>query len=48
MIIGIDRLLDMSRTAVNITGDAAVACIVANSENEFDRETFNDPKAGEV
>jgi len=43
MIIGIDRLLDMTRTAVNITGDAAVACVVANSENEFDRAVFNAP-----
>ena len=46
MIIGIDRLLDMTRTAVNITGDAAVACVVANSENEWDREVFHDPEAG--
>jgi Na+/H+-dicarboxylate symporter len=28
LIIGIDRILDMSRTVVNITGDATVACIV--------------------
>jgi Na+/H+-dicarboxylate symporter len=28
LIIGIDRVLDMSRTTVNITGDATVACIV--------------------
>lgn len=32
LIIGIDRLLDMARTAVNITGDAACAVIVAESE----------------
>lgn len=48
MIIGIDRLLDMTRTAVNITGDAAVACVVANSENEWDRQVFNDPEAGKT
>jgi Na+/H+-dicarboxylate symporter len=34
LIIGIDRLLDMTRTAVNITGDAACAVIVAESENK--------------
>jgi Na+/H+-dicarboxylate symporter len=33
LILGIDRLLDMTRTAVNITGDAAGAYIVAKSED---------------
>jgi Na+/H+-dicarboxylate symporter len=28
LIIGIDRPLDMLRTAVNVTGDATVACII--------------------
>jgi Na+/H+-dicarboxylate symporter len=28
LIIGIDRPLDMLRTAVNVTGDAAVACMI--------------------
>ena len=28
LIIGIDRLLDMTRTAVNVTGDAAISCVV--------------------
>ncbi len=35
LIIGIERPLDMMRTVANITGDAAVATIVANSENEI-------------
>jgi len=34
LIIGIDRLLDMARTAVNITGDAACALIVAETEKK--------------
>jgi Na+/H+-dicarboxylate symporter len=34
LIIGIDRLLDMTRTAVNITGDAACAVIVAETEEK--------------
>lgn len=34
LILGIDRLLDMARTAVNITGDAACAVIVAESEEK--------------
>lgn len=45
-IIGIDRLLDMTRTAVNITGDAMVSCIVAKSEKNFDATMYNDPDAG--
>lgn len=40
LIIGVDRLLDMVRTAVNVTGDAAVTCIVANSEGLLDSEVF--------
>lgn len=46
LIIGVDRLLDMTRTAVNVTGDCTVACIVAKSEGELDESVFNDPKAG--
>ena len=43
LIIGIDRLLDMVRTAVNVTGDAAITCIVAKSEGQLDKEVFNRP-----
>jgi len=32
LILGVDRILDMIRTAVNITGDAAVSVAVASSE----------------
>ena len=46
IIMGVDRLLDMSRTAVNISGDAIVSIIVAKSENEFNEKTFNNLKAG--
>ncbi|MDW7549981.1 dicarboxylate/amino acid:cation symporter [Pseudoalteromonas sp. SCSIO 43201] len=45
LIIGVDRLLDMTRTAVNVTGDCMVTCVVAKSENEFDIAVFNDPDA---
>ncbi|MFA0112916.1 dicarboxylate/amino acid:cation symporter [Vibrio sp. 10N.261.46.E11] len=47
LIMGVDRLLDMIRTAVNITGDSAVTIIVAKSEGSFDEARFNDPAAGE-
>jgi Na+/H+-dicarboxylate symporter len=48
LIIGVDRLLDMMRTAVNVTGDGAVATIVAKSEDELDLDVFHDPEAGWV
>ncbi|WP_112182029.1 MULTISPECIES: dicarboxylate/amino acid:cation symporter [Paraliobacillus] len=38
LIIGIDRLLDMARTSLNITGDAACAVIVAETEKKYDSE----------
>jgi Na+/H+-dicarboxylate symporter len=47
LILGVDRLLDMTRTAVNVTGDATVTCIVANSENELDTDRFNDLHSGD-
>lgn len=43
LIIGIDRLLDMARTAVNVTGDAAVTCLVAKSEGQLDEDVFAGP-----
>lgn len=46
LIMGVDRLLDMMRTAVNVTGDATVTTIVARSENSISMKTFNDPSAG--
>ena len=48
LIIGVDRLLDMTRTATNVTGDAMVTTVVANSEKLLDKNTFNDPIAGAV
>ena len=44
LIIGVDRLLDMLRTAVNVTGDGAVATIVASSEDQLDQEVYRDTK----
>ena len=37
LILGVDRLIDMCRSAVNITGDASAAVIIASSEGELDR-----------
>jgi len=36
LILGVDRILDMCRTVVNVTGDSTVACIIASSENQLD------------
>jgi DAACS family dicarboxylate/amino acid:cation (Na+ or H+) symporter len=44
LIIGIDRILDMLRTAVNVAGDCAVSCVVAQSEGALNKEIFLDPK----
>lgn len=41
LIMGIDRILDMLRTAVNITGDAVCTTIVCHQEGALDREVFN-------
>ena len=48
LIMGVDRLLDMIRNAVNVTGDAAITTIVARSENSIDMDIFNNPNAGTV
>ena len=40
-IMGIDRILDMTRTAVNITGDAVCTTIVANQNKALDKEKYN-------
>ena len=41
LIMGIDRILDMTRTAVNITGDAVCTTIVANQNKALDKEKYN-------
>ncbi|ACE82666.1 dicarboxylate/amino acid:cation symporter [Cellvibrio japonicus] len=45
LIIGVDRLLDMTRTAVNITGDSVGAIVVAKSEGMLDEERYRDMNA---
>ena len=48
IILGVDRLMDMIRTAVNITGDAVVTSIVAKGEGKLDMEVFENPDAGDL
>jgi Na+/H+-dicarboxylate symporter len=47
LIIGVDRLLDMVRTAVNVTGDSVVSVIVAHGEEQLDRDVFLDADAAD-
>lgn len=43
LILGVDRILDMLRTATNVTGDMTVASVVAASENQLDpKAAIND------
>ena len=48
LIIGVDRLLDMIRTAVNVTGDTVATVIIAKSEDAFNEDIFNDSQAGKA
>ena len=42
LIMGVERPLDMIRTVANVTGDSAIASIVASTENEVGVEDFDD------
>ncbi|MEI6730165.1 MAG: cation:dicarboxylase symporter family transporter, partial [Pseudomonadota bacterium] len=42
IILGIDRILDMMRTTVNITGDSVITMLVDKSEGTFDENTYHD------
>jgi len=46
LILGVDRLLDMIRTAVNVSGDAVVSVIVGKSEKKLNERIYDDPDAG--
>lgn len=41
LVVAVEAVIDMGRTAVNATGTTVTALLVANSEGEFDRESFN-------
>ena len=48
LIIGVDRLLDMTRTIVNVTGDAMVSTLVAKSEGMLDEEIFANDESSKM
>jgi hypothetical protein len=48
LVLAIEALVDMGRTAVNMMGDSVTALVVAESEGEFDREAFNNDLEDEL
>jgi Na+/H+-dicarboxylate symporter len=48
IIAGIDRILDMARTSVNVIGDVAVSLIIAKSEGEFDPAVYYGTRPAEA
>ncbi|GAA6145060.1 dicarboxylate/amino acid:cation symporter [Thalassolituus maritimus] len=42
LIIGVDRLLDMIRTAINVTGDTMVSVVIAKSEGVLNEQRYMD------
>ncbi|ERI94787.1 transporter, dicarboxylate/amino acid:cation Na+/H+ symporter family protein [Clostridiales bacterium oral taxon 876 str. F0540] len=48
MLLGVDTVIDMARTATNVTGASLTALLVADSEGEFDRAAFNKEESDEL
>jgi Na+/H+-dicarboxylate symporter len=48
LIIGVDRLLDMLRTSVNVAGDSMVATLIGKSEGLFDQQIFEETSDTQV
>lgn len=48
LIMGVERIIDMFRTTVNVMGDNICTLIVANSENDFDKEKYYSGEKEEV
>ena len=40
VILGVDRILDMFRTTINITGDAAITLMIDSTEGTLDEKTY--------
>lgn len=48
LVLAIEALVDMGRTAVNMMGDSVTALVVADSEGEFDRKAFDNDEEDEL
>ena len=40
LLLGVDRLLDMMRTSVNVSGDLCISCVIASSEKKINEKLF--------
>ncbi len=40
LLLGVDRLLDMMRTSVNVSGDLCISCVIASSEKKINEKIF--------
>jgi DAACS family dicarboxylate/amino acid:cation (Na+ or H+) symporter len=45
IVLGVDRILDMARTTVNVIGDLTAAAFIARSEHAWTPEMAADPPA---
>ena len=41
LLLGVDRLLDMMRTSVNVSGDLCISCVIASSEKKINHKVYN-------
>ncbi|MCU6710277.1 dicarboxylate/amino acid:cation symporter [Paenibacillus sp. J5C_2022] len=48
LVVAVEAIIDMGRTAVNATGTTVTALLVADSEGEFDRDSFNRDEEDEL
>ncbi|MNI19869.1 Proton glutamate symport protein [compost metagenome] len=48
LVVAVESVIDMGRTAVNATGTTVTSLLVAHSEGEFDREAFNQGKEDDL
>ena len=47
LVAGVDALIDMGRTAINVTGTMVAATLTAKKENELDLEIYNKDKSNQ-
>ena len=41
LLVGIDRVLDLLSTTINITGDATITLVIDSSEGTLDKDMYN-------
>ena len=48
LVAGVDRIMDMARTTINVLGDATGALFVSKLESDFDPETRRTARCGRI